>query len=168
MFAAALLSATSVHAQTANLETASTEAPLPLAHVDNVEGNVLVNRGAGFAELTGSVALAEGDRIALGGEAAARITYAAGCVSELSGSQILTISGAGCASTEEAPALRQTPIADIQPAQAIGMANIDTNPAFWGWAGLTGIVALLMIFHDELFDDEDQTTIITPPPPVSP
>jgi len=161
----ALLGATAAQAEITGVADASTD--VIAAQVVSMEGDVLVNRGAGFSELTDTLSLNDGDRIALGRDATARIAYSGGCESKLSGGQVVTISAsAACAGAQDAASVREATVTDIRPAQAIGVANVDTNPAFWAWAGLTGVVAILMIFRDEIFDFDDNTT--GPPPPVSP
>ena len=61
------------------------------ARLVEVEGNVLVNKGEGFWEVSGATAVSAGDRVVVRGKGAAKIDYGNGCVKTISANQTTVV-----------------------------------------------------------------------------
>jgi hypothetical protein len=79
----------------------SAQAATGVAHVDSIQGKVLVNRGAGFVPAGEITSLNPGDKVFVGKDASAKLSYAGGCGVMIASSTIVTVQEiAPCAAGE--------------------------------------------------------------------
>jgi hypothetical protein len=107
-----------------------------------VEGNVLVNQGQGFEPVSGVVDLKAGDRVMVGENSQAVLSYAA-CRVKIKGGNVVTIA-------EDAPCLTGTVSEDatfpVVPAAAFGgfvHPGVVLGQFAGGFAGVVGIGELV-------------------------
>jgi hypothetical protein len=82
------------------------------ATVTDFSGKVLVNRGAGFVPATGSITLRAGDKVMVGDNSFAVVSYAE-CAVSLSTPGVVTVSETAPCAAEGAATIQ--PVADIDP-----------------------------------------------------
>jgi hypothetical protein len=135
---------------TAAVLTTSSLAAGNVAVVGDVSGKVLVNRGEGFVPVAGSLQLNVGDRVMVGDNSFATLSYAECSVALAKPTVVSVAAVAPCAAgkTEDAGVF-VTPTADV----------VDYTPAAtlpWLPIVLIGVgVPVTYFVGKEIFDDED-------------
>jgi hypothetical protein len=125
------------------------------ATISDFNGKVLINKGKGFVPATGSVALNDGDKVLVGDNSFAVVSYAE-CAVSISAPTVMAISTAApCAGASGDVAIVQ-PVADPVAAE---VSPVFPLPLLF--LGAAGVVGGVLLFTDVLDDNDD------PAPPVS-
>ncbi len=77
-------------------------APCEAAFLDQIQGKVLVDTGAGFKPVTGAIVVKPGDRIMAQADGSATVKYSGNCVAEVKAGAVVSVVGEGtCVSSRQ-------------------------------------------------------------------
>ena len=105
-------------------------APARAALLQDISGNVVVNRGEGFEPVKGSVELATGDQVVVGPGGTATLSYGGGCNVPVAPEAVVSVSAkAPCLPAKSGQVVgQQVPTQAVNPGvQNPGGAPIDPN-----------------------------------------
>jgi|GEM_PF-7100996 len=130
-----------------------------VAQISAMQGRVLVNQGEGFAAITGPVVLNAGDKVMVGEEGSAQISYLLGnCQVSVAASSLVTISDAPpCKGGKTVGAVDTVFVNATADVSDVEVVEEDNNTALLVLGGIAGtaLVLCLVEFCDDDGDDDD-------------
>jgi hypothetical protein len=138
----------------------------PAAQLTGSTGKVLVDVGAGFAPVEGVVDLKAGDKVFVGEESGAVISYLNGCSVSVNAASVATVAGkAPCGKGQTAAVANQliTPVADID-AGCTGVGAFACGAPLLPLLLVGGAVAagVVVVATGVLSDDDDGAAATAP------
>ncbi len=133
---------------------------LPTATISDFSGKVLVNHGKGFVPVTGSEALLAGDKILVGENAFAVVSYA-DCAVSLSSPTVMSVSAKAPCVGGSADATFVQPVADIDPGYVAPVAPLGL-PLPLILLGAVGTVGVIAVASGVLDDDKPVSAEVAP------
>lgn len=126
----------------------------PMGQLMDIGGSVYVNRGEGFFPVQGSIELALGDRVMVGKDGSATITYyPSGCEVMLEVSSMTTIAAAApCQGTGPSTSTQGATAAASESSNSSGLS---TGAIVAGGVGVSAAVALAVVLGTKDDGDDD-------------